>query len=332
MNDGVYVEGIVIFQAEGATAQIEVRVDSDTIWLTQKQMAELFEKDSDTVGLHIRNIYKSGELQREATTEKNSVVQKEGDRKVRRVVQLFNLDMVLSVGYRVNSKRGTQFRIWASNILKQYLLQGYSVNEQLLSKQQEKLVALTSAIKLLGRTAEKQVESLQEAAGLIKVLTDYAYALDVLDSYDHDCVVLEGVTKGRAYILEYPEAIAIIELMRDDFGGLFGVEKDQSFKGSLAAIYQSFGENDLYPSIEEKAAHLLYFVVKNHSFSDGNKRIAAAIFLHFLRRNNLLYEINGEKSMADSTLIAITLMIAESRPQEKDIIVKIVANLIARAA
>ena len=240
--------------------------------------------------------------------------------------------MIISVGYRVNSKRGTQFRIWASNILKQYLLQGYSINEQLLNKQQEKLVALTGAIKLLGRTAEKQVESLHEAAGLIKVLTDYAYALDVLDSYDHDRVVLEGVTKGKAYILEYPEAMAIIELMRDDFGGLFGVEKDQSFKGSLAAIYQSFGETDLYPSIEEKAAHLLYFVVKNHSFSDGNKRIAAAIFLHFLRRNNMLYEISGEKSMADSTLIAITLMIAESRPQEKDIIVKIVANLIARAA
>ena len=323
---------IAIFQTEDGRANLEVNIAAETLWLSLNQIAELFERDKSVISRHIRNVLREGELSKAATVAFFATVQNEGGRNIARQIEQFNLDMIISVGYRVNSKRGTQFRIWASNILKQYLLQGYSVNEQLLSKQQEKLVALTSAIKLLGRTAEKQVESLQEAAGLIKVLTDYAYALDVLDSYDHDCVVLEGVTKGRAYILEYPEAIAIIELMRDDFGGLFGVEKDQSFKGSLAAIYQSFGENDLYPSIEEKAAHLLYFVVKNHSFSDGNKRIAAAIFLHFLRRNNLLYETNGEKCMADSTLIAITLMIAESRPQEKDIIVKIVANLIARAA
>ena len=325
-------KSIVIYETDDGRANLEMNIAAETLWLSLNQIAELFERDKSVISRHIRNIFREGELSKAATVAFFATVQNEGGRDIERRIEQFNLDMIISVGYRVNSKRGTQFRIWASNILKQYLLQGYSVNEKLLSKQKEKLVALTSAIKLLGRTAEKQVESLQEAAGLIKVLTDYAYALDVLDSYDHDRVVLEGVTKGRAYILEYPEAMAIIELMRDDFGGLFGVEKDQSFKGSLAAIYQSFGENDLYPSIEEKAAHLLYFVVKNHSFSDGNKRIAAAIFLHFLRRNNLLYEINGEKSMADSTLIAITLMIAESRPQEKDIIVKIVANLIARAA
>ena len=322
-------KSIVIYETDDGRANLEMNIAAETLWLSLNQIAELFERDKSVISRHIRNIFREGELSKAATVAFFATVQNEGGRDIERRIEQFNLDMIISVGYRVNSKRGTQFRIWASNILKQYLLQGYSVNEQLLSKQQEKLVALTSAIKLLGRTAEKQVESLQEAAGLIKVLTDYAYALDVLDSYDHDCVVLHGVTKSRAYILEYPEAIAIIELMRDGFGGLFGVEKDQSFKGSLAAIYQSFGENDLYPSIEEKAAHLLYFVVKNHSFSDGNKRIAAAIFLHFLRRNNYLYEASGEKCMPDSTLIAITLMIAESRPQEKAVIVKIVANLIA---
>ncbi|MFA6075250.1 MAG: RhuM family protein [Negativicutes bacterium] len=316
-------KSIVIYQTEDGKTNLEVTLENDSVWLTQEQLSTVFNRERSVITKHIRNVFREGELEEKSNVQILHIAFSDKPGK------LYSLDVIISVGYRVKSVEGTRFRIWATNVLKQHLLQGYSINEQLLSKQQEKLAALTSAIKLLGRTAEKQVESLQEAAGLIKVLTDYAYALDVLDSYDHDRVVLEGVTKSQAYVLQYPEAMAIIELMRGDFGGLFGVEKDQSFKGSLAAIYQSFGETALYPSIEEKAANLLYFVVKNHSFSDGNKRIAAAIFLHFLRRNNLLYDANGEKCMADSTLIAITLMIAESRPQEKDIIVKIVANLIA---
>ena len=237
--------------------------------------------------------------------------------------------MIISVGYRVKSRSGTQFRIWATNLLKQHLIQGYTINEKRLKEQNQKLIDLQSTIKILERTVENQKVELDEAKGLLKVISDYTYALTILDEYDHQEVKMRDNTKREAYLLTYEEAITVIESMKDEFAtDLFGNEKDESFKGSLGAIYQTaFGE-EVYPSIEEKGANLLYFIVKNHSFSDGNKRIAAAIFIYFMNRNGILYREDGSKRIADNTLVAITLMIAESRPQEKDIIVKVLVNLI----
>ena len=239
------------------------------------------------------------------------------------------MDLIISVGYRVNSKRGTQFRIWATNLLKQHLINGYTINEKRLKEQTQKLFDLQNTIKILERTIENQVKELDEAKGLLKVISDYSYALTILDEYDHQDVKMRDTTKREAYVLTYEEAVEVINSMKTEFSsGLFGNEKDESFKGSLGAIYQTaFGE-EVYQSIEEKGANLLYFIVKNHSFSDGNKRIAAAIFIYFMNRNGILYRKDGSKRIADNTLVAITLMIAESRPQEKDIIVKVLVNLI----
>jgi len=321
---------IVIYQDQEGQPAINVTFQDQTLWLTQKEMAELFDKDSDTIGIHIKNIYKEQELEEGATTEKSSVVRKEGTRTVTRQVNYYNLDVILSVGYRVNSKKGTQFRIWANSILKDYLVKGYTVNEKRLRDQQEQLEQLKQTIKLLRNVIEKQPLSSDEATGLLKVITDYTYALDILDQYDHQVLEIKATTKEELFQIDYTEAIQAIDGLRKKFGGssLFGNEKDESFQGSLAAIYQTFGEQYVYPSVEEKAAHLLYFVIKNHSFSDGNKRIAAFLFVWFLEKNNILYRLDGTKRIADNALVALTLMIAESKPDEKDLMVKVVINLI----
>lgn len=321
---------IVIYETDDGQAAIEVQVRTETIWLSQAQMAILFDKDSDTIGLHLKNIFRSGELDETATTEKSSVVQREGNRQVRRNTKVYNLDAIISVGYRVNSKKGTQFRIWASNILKQYLLQGYALNEQKLCEQQEKLVDLKRAIALSSRLARNQDLSLNESQGILAILEKYSHALAVLDDYDHQRLQITGTQQAKHAPITYEEAIAQVQLWRkqENLGDLFGNEKDDSFKSSLATIYQTFGGEELYPSIEEKAANLLYFIVKNHSFSDGNKRIAAAIFVWFLERHAYLYNAEGEKRVADNALVAFTLLIAESKPEEKDTIVKVIINLI----
>lgn len=323
-------EKIIIYQTPDGQSTVNVTLENDTVWLSQRLMAELFDKDSDTIGLHIRNIYSEGELDKRGTTELFSVVQQEGNRSIKRKITYYNLDVIISVGYRVNSKRGTQFRIWSNNILKDYLVRGYVVNEKRLNEQASQYDALKQTVKLLENVIKSKSLTTDEADGLLKVLTDYTYALDVLDKYDHRALTIEATHKMSSFIVTYDEAMKAIYGLREKFGGnsLFGNEKDESFKSSIATIYQSFDGKDLYPSVEEKAANLLYFVVKNHSFSDGNKRIAAFLFVWFLEKNGILYKADHSKRIADNALVALTLMIAESKPDEKDIMTQVVVNLI----
>jgi prophage maintenance system killer protein len=321
---------IKIYQLNNGRTEIQVKVENETVWLTQKQMSDLFNKDSDTIGLHLKNIYQSGELEEVSTTEDFPVVQIEGKRKVKRTIKHYNLDTIISVGYRVNSKRGIQFRKWASNILKEYLIKGYSINEKLLMQKNEQLKELQESVKILGNILNYKELSNDESYGLLKIISDYAYALDVLDKYDYQALTIEATTKGTKYHLTYKEATDQILLAKKTHGNsdLFGREKDDSFKSSISTIYQTFDGVDLYPSIEEKAANLLYFITKNHSFSDGNKRIAAFMFLYFLERNRILYSQSKNKRIHDNTLVALTLMIAVSKPEEKETMIKVIVNLI----
>ncbi|MEE4263893.1 MAG: virulence protein RhuM/Fic/DOC family protein [Desulfobacteraceae bacterium] len=319
---------IILYRSSDGKAALDVRLEQETVWLNQRQMAELFDKDTDTIGLHVRNIYKEGELTRKGTTEQSSVVQNEGGRQVRRKVNFYNLDVIISVGYRVKSRRGTQFRIWATNVLREHLIRGFTLNEKRLREQEQKLVDLRRTVGLLEQTLAHQAIGLDEAKGLLQVITDYAYALTTLDRFDHGTLTIEEVTLPAPYIMTYEAATEIVKAMGTEFGGLFGLEKDQGFKSALGAVYQTYGGEDLYPSIEEKAANLLYFVVKNHAFSDGNKRIAAALFIAFLAGNKSLYSKDGSKRIADNALVAITLMIAESNPADKETMVKLIVNLI----
>lgn len=321
---------IIIYQPSEGNSSIDVQVKEETVWLTQRQMAELFEKDTDTISLHIKNIYKEGELIEAATTEESTVVQNESGRKVKRKIKHYNLDVIISVGYRVKSKRGTQFRLWANKVLKEYLNKGYSVNEKKLKEKSEQLEELKRTVLLLNNVIDNQKLSGDQAIGLLRVITDYTYALDILDKYDLQQLEIQGTPYRQEIRITYDEAINAIKSLKKIYGGssLFGNEKDGSFKGSIATIYQSFNNVDLYPTIEEKAANLLYFVVKNHSFSDGNKRIAAYLFVWFLEKNGILYREDGTKRIADNALVALTLMIAESKPEEKDMMVKVVVNLI----
>jgi len=319
---------IVIYQTEDGQTQIDVRLENETVWLTQAQMAELFETDRTSIVRHINNIYRVDELEREATCAKIAQVQTEGNRQVTRTIPYFNLDMIISVGYRVNSKRGVKFRQWANRVLKEYLVKGYAVNERI---RHEQIGELRQLVGMLGRTLQNQsVISTDETVALFEVVTDYTYALDTLDNYDYERLAIDKTTKQEKFHATYENAMEAINGLREKFGGstLFGNEKDESFKSSIGQIYQTFGGDELYPSVEEKAAMLLYLVTKNHSFSDGNKRIAATLFLWFLNNNGILYREDGSKRLADNTLVALTLMIAESKTEEKDVMVKVVVNLI----
>ena len=319
---------IIIYQTEDGQTQIDVRLENETVWLTQAQMAELFQTDRTSIVRHINNIYKVEELDRESTCAKIAQVQIEGKRTVKRNIPYFNLDMIISVGYRVNSKRGVKFRQWANKVLKQYLIKGYAVNERI---RKEQIGELRQLVGMLGRTIQNQpLLSNDETNALFEVVTDYTYALDTLDNYDYERLTIDKTTKQEPFHATYENAMEAINGLRDKFGGstLFGNEKDDSFKSSIGQIYQTFGGEELYPSVEEKAAMLLYLVTKNHSFSDGNKRIAATLFLWFLNNNHILYREDGSKRIADNTLVALTLMIAESKTEEKDVMVKVVVNLI----
>ena len=319
---------IVIYQTEDGQTQIDVRLENETVWLTQAQMAELFQTTKQNVSLHLNNLYKEGELQKEGTVKEYLTVQQEGKRRVSRRVKYYDLDVIISVGYRVHSKRGTAFRIWARKIIKDYLVKGYVVNERI---RHEQIGELRQLVGMLGRTLQNQaVISTDETAALFEVVTDYTYALDTLDNYDYERLAIDKTTKQEKFHATYENAMEAINGLREKFGGstLFGNEKDESFKSSIGQIYQTFGGDELYPSVEEKAAMLLYLVTKNHSFSDGNKRIAATLFLWFLNNNGILYREDGSKRLADNTLVALTLMIAESKTEEKDVMVKVVANLI----
>lgn len=321
---------IRIYQSEDGKTEVQVKFEHETVWLSQRQMGELFDKDTDTIGLHLRNIFKSGELDEFSTTEESSVVQKEGKRNVKRLIKLYNLDAIISVGYRVNSKRGVQFRIWANKVLKEFLLKGFSINEKRLAIDNLHLKELKNSVKILGQVLNYSSLSNDESVGLLKIISDYAHALDVLDQYDYQKLEINNTSGKGIYRLTYEEAKNQIKLAKKFYGNskLFGHEKDKSFESSIKTIYQTFDGVDLYPSIEEKAANLLYFITKNHSFSDGNKRIAAFIFLYFLERNGILFDEFGNKRIADNTLVALTLMIAVSKPEEKETMTKVVVNLI----
>lgn len=309
-------DSLVFYKSEDGNIQLNVKLEKDTVWLTQSQMSNLFGVDRTVIVRHIRNIYKSAELCEDATCAKNAQVQEEGGRTVRRTIPYYNLDMIISVGYRVNSKNATQFRIWATSILKQYLIKGYAINDQRLQQ-------LGEVIRIMKRTQNEL-----DAKQVLSVIENYNIALTLLDDYDHQCMKRPEGSKAT-YVLSYEECRNLIDQMRFNADSdLFGHEKDDSFKGSIGNIYQSFGGEDVYPTLEEKAANLLYFVTKNHSFSDGNKRIAATVFLYFLDKNGILYDENGNKRIADYTLVALTIMIAESRTEEKEMMVSIIMNCI----
>ena len=317
---------IEIYRSQDGSVQLNVKLENETVWLTQSQMADLFGVDRTSIVRHIRNIYKSEELEENSTCAKNAQVRIEGERQIVREIPYYNLD--ISVGYRVNSKNATSFRRWATSVLKQYLIKGYVINQQLkLDRYNE----LKNVVRLMGRAIGMQEKvTTDEYSGLFNVISDYVYALDTLDHYDYQSLSIQQTTKNEPFRATYDNAMEAINALKDKFGGSqwFANEKDDSFKSSIGQIYQTFGGEELYPSVEEKAAMLLYLVVKNHSFSDGNKRIAAMLFLWFLNNNRVLYAEDGHKRIADNTLVALTLMIAESRTEEKDVMVKVVVNLI----
>ena len=298
---------IIIFETEDHQIKLEVNVESETVWLSANQMALLFERDEKTIRKHINNVFSESEVDKINNTQKKRV---EG---VKQLVPFYTLDVIISVGYCVKSKRGVEFRRWANSVLKQYILEGYAVNDSRIKQ-------LGEVIRIMKRT-ENELDSKQ----VLSVIEKYSNALDLLDSYDH-----QNMTRPKGneatYVLQYEECMDVIQSMRfGDESDLFGKEKDDSFKGSIGNIYQSFGGVDIYESLEEKAANLLYFVTKNHSFFDGNKRIAATMFLYFLDKNNALF-VDGKKKMEDSTLVALTIMIAESRPEEKEMMISVVMN------
>lgn len=313
---------IVIYQTDDGQTAIDVRLENETVWLTQAQMAELFQKDISVISRHIRNVFKEGELEEKSNLHFLQIPFSD------RPVRLYDLDVIISVGYRVKSQRGVQFRQWANRVLKDYLLKGYAVNEKIRKSQ---ISELRQLVQMVGRTLQNQpLLNNDENQALFDIVVDYTYALDTLDDYDYQRLGMKETTQEEKFQATYENAIQAIAALRQKFGGstLFGNEKDDSFKSSIGQIYQTFGGNDLYPSVEEKAAMLLYLVTKNHSFSDGNKRIAATLFLWFLNNNGILYREDGSKRIADNTLVALTLMIAESKPEEKDVMVKVVVNLI----
>ena len=313
---------IIIYQTDDDQTQIDVRLENETVWLTTHQMAMLFDREESNIRRHVINVFKEGELEKENNVHFLHV------NGVKKPVPFYNLDVIISVGYRVKSQRGVQFRQWANRVLKQYLIKGYAINERL---RHEQISELRQLVQVVSRTLQhREQENTIETQDLLDVVVDYTYALDTLDNYDYERLTIDQTTKVASFHATYKNAMEQIQRLRDKFGAsvLFGNEKDDSFKSSIGQIYQTFGGEELYPSVEEKAAMLLYLVTKNHSFSDGNKRIAATLFLWFLNNNKILYNSDGSKRIADSTLVALTLMIAESKTEEKDVMVKVVVNLI----
>lgn len=309
--------------------RLEVRLVQDTVWLTQKQMAELFNKGIPTINEHIKNIYKENELEKSATIREFRIVQKEGKRQIERDIEFYNLDIIISVGYRVKSKQGTQFRVWATNVLKKHLIDGYTINEKRLKMVEHKYLELQKSLKLLSNVISLENIS-DETKGFIAVINQYSRALDILDDYDNGCLSVPKGTKELKYTLAYEDARLIIDEMRKKFksSSFFGQEKDKSFESSLRTIYQTFDGKDVYPTIEEKAANLLYFIVKNHSFVDGNKRIAAVLFICFLQKNSILFHKDGASYINNNSLVAVTLMTATSKSSEKEVMIKVILNLL----
>ena len=319
---------IVIYTSEDGSVSLDTKLENETIWLTQDMMTKLFETTKQNISLHINNIYKDEELDKTSTVKEFLTVRKEGNRTVSRNIEYYNLDMIIAVGYRVNSKRATQFRKWATSTLKEYITKGYAINEKMLKSKQEQIKTLQSTLNLLTRSIENQIETVDDAQNVAKILDNFAKGLNLLDNFDHKTLDSKGSTEKVAVIIPEQEYLEIIDKMKSDFASdVFGVPKDGSFASSINQIYQTFDGKDCYPSLEEKAATLLYLITKNHSFSDGNKRIAASCFLYFLDKNNILYK-NNFPIIDSSALFALTLLIAESKPEEMDIMKQIVISVL----
>ena len=330
MNKDELDNKIVIYQTEDGKTQLDVKLENETVWLTQAQLVQSFDSSKANVSEHIKHIYEDGELAADSTVRKFRTVQTEGKRQVGRNVTYYNLDLIISLGYRVNTKRGIQFRQWATSVLRDYLIKGYAINQRIREENYRQMVQL---VRSMARTVKLQDLSKEVRNALLDVVVDYTFALDRLDDYDYQRLSIPESSTEEKFHATYEGAMKVLAELREKFGGsgLFANEKDDSFKSSIGQIYQTFGGQDLYPTVEEKAAMLLYLVTKNHSFSDGNKRIAATLFLWFMNENGILYDDMHNKRIDDATLVALTLLIAESRPEEKDTMIKVVVNLIGHA-
>lgn len=322
---------IVIYTSADGKISLDTKLENETIWLTQDMMAKLFETTPQNITMHIKNIYDDEELEQNSTCKDFLQVRNEGKRTVSRRLTHYNLDMILSVGYRIKSKTAVQFRKWATNILKEYLIKGYAINQKAIKEQQEKLTSLQQIIELLNRSIENQIETVEQAQNVSKILHQYVTGLNLLDDFDHKRLDTQGITKRKAIQISVDEFLGVIDKMKGDFASdVFAQPKDESFNSSVNQIYQTFGGNELYPTLEEKAAMLLYLIVKNHSFLDGNKRIGASCFLYFMDKNSLLYDDLGCRIIDDATLFALTLLIAESKPEEMDTIKKVTVSILNR--
>ncbi len=322
---------IVIYTSADGKISLDTKLENETIWLTQDMMAKLFETTPQNITMHIKNIYDDEELEQNSTCKDFLQVRNEGKRTVSRKLTHYNLDMILSVGYRIKSKTAVQFRKWATNILKEYLIKGYAINQKALREQQEKLTSLQQIIELLNRSMENQVETVEQAQNVSKILHQYVTGLNLLDDFDHKRLDKHGVTKREAIQISVNEFLDVIDKMKGNFASdVFAQPKDESFSSSVNQIYQTFDGKELYPTLEEKAATLLYLIVKNHSFLDGNKRIGASCFLYFMDKNGLLYDDLGRAIIDDATLFALTLLMAESTPEEMDTIKKVAVSILNR--
>ncbi len=320
------MNAIELYKSSNGETQIEVRFENETVWLSLNQIAELFGRDKSVISRHLKNIYKESELDYSSTVAKNATVQTEGKRNITREIDYYNLDAIISVGYRVNSKQGTQFRIWATNRLKEYLIKGYSVN-------QKRLQELNQIVQIIAQS-ENNTNQISETKGLLNILTKYAKSFILLNQFDSNAIELRNLEENITYEIDYNEAVISINelkkqlIQQKEATELFGNQKDQSFEGILKSVTQTFDGNYLYPTIEEQAANLLYFIIKDHPFSDGNKRIGAFIFVWFLEKNKHHLNNNGENKINDNALIALALLVAQSNPNEKELMIKLICNLI----
>lgn len=322
---------IVIYTSADGKISLDTKLENETIWLTQDMMAKLFETTPQNITMHIKNIYDDEELEQNSTCKDFLQVRNEGKRTVSRKLTHYNLDMILSVGYRIKSKTAVQFRKWATNILKEYLIKGYAINQKAIKEQQEKLTSLQQVIELLNRSMKNQIETVEQAQNISKILHQYVTGLNLLDDFDHKRLDTQGITKRKAIQISVEEFLDVIDKMKGNFASdIFAQPKDESFSSSINQIYQTFDGNELYPTLEEKAATLLYLIVKNHSFLDGNKRIGASCFLYFMDKNGLLYDDLGCAIIDDATLFALTLLMAESKPKEMDTIKKVAVSILNR--
>lgn len=319
---------IVIYTSEDGSISLDTKLENDTIWLTQDMIVTLFNSSKANISEHISHIFQEEELDRETTVRKFRTVRKEGSRNVSRNLEYYNLDMIIAVGYRVNSKIATKFRKWATNTLREYLTKGYVINEKMLKAQRNKIQTLQSTVSLLTRSIQNQISTVDQAQDVANILDNFAKGLDLLDDFDHKTLDTKGKSQKESVVISESEFLKVIDKMKSEFASdVFANPKDGSFASSVNQIYQTFGGNDCYPTLEEKAAMLLYLITKNHSFSDGNKRIAASCFLYFLNKNNMLYK-NNLPIIDNGTLFALTLLIAESKPSEMEIMKQIVVSVL----